>query len=189
MFRLIVATDVHHGIAKDNQIPWTLKKDLTFFKETTSLAPSPKKNVIIMGRKTHEAMGQRVLPNRINIVLTTNTNYQVPGIIPCTSLKEAITYCHNLSNLHHVYIIGGQQVYQEALQSLPIEYIYKTIVHADASCDRFFPDITHSHELVSQSTHERENNLTFHIEVWRRNAAVTPPLSEWFRALQAAGLV
>lgn len=189
MFRLIVATDIHHGIAKNNQIPWTLKKDLAFFKETTSLAPAQKKNVIIMGRKTHEAMGQRVLPGRINIVLTSQSNYQVPGIIPCASLKEAITYCHNLSNLHHVYIIGGQQVYEEALQSIPIEYIYKTVVYTDAQCDRFFPDITDTHELVSQSTNERENNLTFHIEVWRRNPAGAPPLTGWFKALQVAGLV
>lgn len=189
MIRLIVATDINQGIAKDNQIPWTLKKDLAFFRETTSHAPSQKKNAIIMGRKTHEAMGQRVLPGRINIVLTTRTNYAVPGVVPCASLKEAIIYCHNMSNVHHIYIIGGQQVYEEALQTLPIEYIYKTVVYTDAQCDRFFPDISSTHELVSQSVNERENNLTFHIEVWRRNPATNTSIAHWYHALLVAGIV
>lgn len=169
MIRVIVATDINQGIAKDNQIPWHLKKDLTFFKETTSLAPAGKRNAVIMGRKTHQAMGQKVLPNRLNIVLTTQSHYNIPGVVPCASLKEALTYCKNLEIIHHIYIIGGQQVYEEALNTptLPIDYIYKTVLHHDYSCDRFFPDLNGQFEEVSRSETEKEGEILFHMEVWR----------------------
>lgn len=169
MIRLIVATDVHNGIAKNNQIPWSLKKDLAFFKETTCYAPKGMKNAIIMGRKTHEAMNKRVLPGRLNIVLTSSEHYDVPGAVPCASMKEALLFCRNLTNIHHIYIIGGQQVYEEALQNQPVEYIYKTVVYGNYDCDRTFPDITGRFEMVSQSAPDREGDISFHIEVWRRN--------------------
>lgn len=168
MILVIVATDINHGIAKNNQIPWHLKKDLTFFKETTSKAPKNKTNVIIMGRKTHEAMGQRVLPNRINIVITSNPDYYVPGVITYPSLEQAVKDAQTYSVVHNIYIIGGQQIYEEALKKLPVEYIYKTVLYNHYDCDRFFPPIDHLFELVSCSVTESEADISYHIEVWRR---------------------
>ena len=51
MYQIIVATDCSDGISKDNKIPWTLKKDMAFFKEITTQSSSNKINVVIMGRK------------------------------------------------------------------------------------------------------------------------------------------
>ena len=54
--------DKNRVIGKNNQLPWHLPADLTFFKQVTMGHP------IIMGRKTFESIG-RVLPGRENIIL------------------------------------------------------------------------------------------------------------------------
>jgi len=50
-------------IGANGKIPWHLPEDFKWFKQTTS------GNVVIMGRKTFESLGQP-LPNRINVVLS-----------------------------------------------------------------------------------------------------------------------
>ena len=66
MFELIVALTPNLVIGKDNTIPWYVTEDLQLFKKLTS------QNIIIMGRKTYESLPKKPLPNRCNIVLTSN---------------------------------------------------------------------------------------------------------------------
>jgi dihydrofolate reductase len=75
---LVVAIDANNGIGINNQLPWHLPEDLAHFKRTTSGHP------IIMGRKTFDSIG-RPLPNRRNIVITRNPDWQHAGVEAVTS--------------------------------------------------------------------------------------------------------
>ena len=63
-FKAIAAMSLNRVIGAGNQIPWHLPEDFKWFKRMTS------GNVVIMGRKTFASLGNKPLPNRINIVLS-----------------------------------------------------------------------------------------------------------------------
>ncbi len=127
----IVAMSENRVIGDHNHLPWHLPADLKHFKTLTKGHP------ILMGRKTFESIG-RPLPNRTNIVITSNPTFKAPGCIVVTSIDEAIQ--HALSNNNEeIFIIGGANVFQ---QSMPyVSRIYLTIVHEEFEGDAFFPEI------------------------------------------------
>lgn len=128
---VIVAVDENNAIGKDNDLIWHLSDDLKRFKELTSGNP------IIMGRKTFESF-PKPLPNRKHIVITRQTNYKAPeGVIIVHSIEEAIDAVKNETN---PFIIGGGQIYKEAL--LFANKIELTRVHYTFdSADTFFPPL------------------------------------------------
>ena len=69
MINVIVAHDLNRCIGKDGKIPWNIKGEKKQFKELTT------GNIVIMGRKTYESIGKK-LPDRINIVITSNENFK-----------------------------------------------------------------------------------------------------------------
>src|SRR5262245_10605196 len=93
-FDIVVATDMNSGIGKDGQLPWNLPGDLRHFKDVTSRAKSPlKKNAVIMGRKTWEALPDkfRPLPGRVNLVLTHNKKLSFPpGVLQADNIDSAL---------------------------------------------------------------------------------------------------
>ena len=85
-----------------------------------------------MGRKTFESIG-RPLPGRVNVVLTRNASYQKDGIKVVGTLQEALTFLKD----HRVFIIGGAQLYKEALPLVDVAWV--TEVDASPEADAFFP--------------------------------------------------
>ncbi len=82
---LIVALSENKVIGNKGKIPWHIPKDLKRFRKLT------ENHVVVMGRKTFESIG-RILPNRINIVITKDKNYAVPtaSLKIVNSIEEAI---------------------------------------------------------------------------------------------------
>jgi dihydrofolate reductase len=141
MIALIVAIDQNNAIGKDNQLLWHLPKDLSFFKNVTS------GNAIIMGRKTFESIG-KALPNRRNIVISTQADLQYIGAEIVGSLAAAIDLVGNAD----CYIIGGGSIYQQSLTKVNRLYITKVAASFDA--DTFFPTINWDEwTLVSKEDH------------------------------------
>lgn len=128
---IIVAVDENNAIGKDNDLIWHLSDDLKRFKELTS------GNTIIMGRKTFESF-PKPLPNRKHIVITRQKDYRAPeGVVVVNSIKEALDKVKNDKN---PYIIGGGQIYSEALPLA--NKIELTRVHyAFDEADTFFPPV------------------------------------------------
>src|SRR5258708_16745603 len=62
-FKAIAAMSLNRVIGAGNKIPWHLPEDFKWFKKMTM------GNVVVMGRKTFESLGQP-LPNRKNLILT-----------------------------------------------------------------------------------------------------------------------
>jgi dihydrofolate reductase len=125
---IIVATDKQGGIGFNNKLPWHLPEDLAHFKRTTTGHP------IIMGRKTFESIG-RPLPNRRNIVITRNAQWQQTGIETAQSIDAAAEMVQG----SEAFIIGGAQIYTEALPRT--DRLMVTEIDKDFDCDTFFPEI------------------------------------------------
>lgn len=140
MINIIVAADENNTIGKDNDLIWHLPDDLKFFKQKTSGHP------IIMGRKTFESVG-RPLPNRTNIIITRDKNYQVDGCVVVNSLDEALSTTED----EEVFIVGGAEIYKQALPYT--DRVYLTRVHDSFDGDRFFPELGSDWEEVESILH------------------------------------
>jgi dihydrofolate reductase len=72
---LIVAQDAERGIGSNGGLPWKLSKEMKYFAQATTAAPSGKKNAVIMGRTTWEGIPAKFRPlkNRINVVLSSKS--------------------------------------------------------------------------------------------------------------------
>ncbi|MDK2124288.1 dihydrofolate reductase [Parachitinimonas caeni] len=124
---LIAAVARNGVVGIDNKLPWHLPDDLKYFKATTSGHP------ILMGRKTFESIG-RPLPNRRNIVLTTQAGWQAAGCEVVHSLDAALAL---VSDEPEIFVIGGAQLYAA---TLPLAgKLYLTEIDADFAGDAYFP--------------------------------------------------
>ncbi|RZK50264.1 MAG: dihydrofolate reductase [Pedobacter sp.] len=126
---LVVAIAENYAIGKNNQLLWHLPADLKHFKTITS------GHSIIMGRKTFESIG-KPLPNRRNIIISRQTNLEIPGIELVNSLSQALQLTESE---HEIFIIGGAMIYEEALPYA--QKIYLTRVKASFEADAFFPKL------------------------------------------------
>jgi len=146
---LIVAVAENNVIGKDNDLIWRLPKDMKFFKETTL------NHHIITGRKNYVSIPQkfRPLPNRINIVLTRQTDFKEEGCVIKHSLEAAIAHAKD-NNETELFIIGGGQIYKEALEKGLIDRMYITHVQHQFDGDTFFPAINNE---VWETVSEIEN--------------------------------
>jgi dihydrofolate reductase len=126
---LIAAIDENRVLGKDNQLIWHLPEDLKRFKRLTT------GHAIIMGRKTFESL-PKALPNRHNIVITRNHEFNQEGVTVCHSLQEAI---EQAGNDEQPFVIGGGQIYEQALGMAAV--IELTKIHAQFEGDVFFPEI------------------------------------------------
>jgi len=126
---IMVAIAENHAIGKNNQLLWHLPADLKHFKDTTS------GHTVIMGRKTFDSVG-KPLPNRRNIVITRNTELQMPGVEVVSDLESAIALCNHDDE---VFIVGGAQIYRMAMGIT--DKIYLTVVKGNFEADTFFPPI------------------------------------------------
>lgn len=162
--QIVVAYARNRVIGRDNDLPWRLPGDLAHFKRTTLGCP------IIMGRKTWESLG-RPLPGRMNVVVSRNADYQAPGATVCGSLSEALATC---SDAPRVCIIGGEQLFREALSS--VEEIIATEIGADVEGDTFFPELAPTEwEEVERLPQPEENGLQYDFVTLRRKAETARP--------------
>lgn len=149
MIALIVAIDQNNAIGKDNQLLWHLPKDLQFFKNVTA------GNAIIMGRKTFESIG-KALPNRRNIVISTQKDLQYAGAEITSSLNAAIELVGKADG----YIIGGGSIYEQSLTL--VDRLYITKVAASFNADTFFPSINWDEwTLVSKEDHPTDEKHAY----------------------------
>ena len=124
---LIVAVYDDWGIGRDGTQPVALSADRKFFRETTKGA------MVIAGRRTiADFPGQKPLPGRINLALTTQ-QIEIPGFTVVHSPQEAVAMAENAPR---AFVIGGGSVYRQMLQycdtsSIVIAHRLSTIYNAD----------------------------------------------------------
>ena len=148
---LIAALGRNNEIGKENMLLWNMPADMKHFRETTS------GHVVIMGRKTYESIGQP-LPNRRNIVITRNTEFTAPGIEIAHSLAEAIDIVQTdgAGWDGEVFVIGGAQLYAEAIDMADTLYITR-IDSEVPEADAFFPEFGPAEwKEIARETHESD---------------------------------
>ncbi len=144
MISIIVAVARDGVIGGENRLLWHIREDLQRFKHITTGHP------VVMGRKTFESLG-RPLPNRTNVVITRNKDYQAQGCTFAGSLEEALAL---FPASEEVFVIGGAQIYAQALPLA--DRFYLTRVDAAYAGDTFFPAYDPEQwEVAFSERHER----------------------------------
>lgn len=177
-FQIVVAATKGHGIGKDGTLPWKLPTDMKFFKElTTSTASSAKQNAVVMGRHTWESIPGKFCPlaGRVNVVLTrTGTISPSPpeGVVVSKSFGAAMEVLGSKpyeQQVETVFVIGGGQVYREAMASPLCKVIHLTEVDGNVDCDTFMPAVDmNTFRLWAASIPVLENGLRISFETYVR---------------------
>lgn len=128
---VIVVVDNKWGIGRDNNLLFRLKKDMAFFKQTTT------GKVVVMGANTFKSFPHGALPNRINIVLD-DGGTQYPNTISVSSISE-LNETLSEYNSDDIFVIGGAQFYAFMLNRCKVAYVTK--VSADGNAQVFFPNL------------------------------------------------
>ncbi len=156
---IIVAMDENQLIGNNNALPWHLPADLQYFKQTTS------GKTVLMGRKTYDSIG-RPLPNRRNIVISRNPDFQAPGIETASNIDAALALAKNDAE---IMIIGGASFYQQTLQNA--HRIYITEVKGSFKGDAHFPKFNRADFIeTSRESHaaDEKNNSAYDFVVLDR---------------------
>ena len=130
MITFIWAQDKKGAIGKDGTLPWHLPNDMKFFKTMTT------GHTVVMGRKTFESMNSRPLPNRRNIIITRQKDYQVKNAEVIHSPEELNDF---IDNNEDIYIIGGSEIYRLFLPYA--QSLWQTEIEHDFEGDTFFPEV------------------------------------------------
>ena len=146
---IITAMTRSRVIGDGNHLPWSIPEELRYFKKITLNKP------IIMGNSTFASVGNRPLPNRLNIVLTRdqqksvdyNQQYDHKKIIFVNDVEASIQAAKNFYSHQNIdiddpkaqiMVIGGAKIYQ---QFLPIaSKLYISMIKDDYDGDILFPE-------------------------------------------------
>jgi dihydrofolate reductase len=140
---LIAALAPNMGIGEGDRLPWKMPRDMKFFRLTT------RGHVVMMGRKTFETFGCRPLPHRFNIVLSRTRSYKGENLISARSIEEAIDIGLHMTNRVRLFVIGGGNVYRQAIDfadEMYLTYVEKAEATQDLFgdesfyADTFFPE-------------------------------------------------
>lgn len=156
MFNIVVCMDEKMGIGKDGDLPWKIPEEMEWFKNLTSYTFSEdKQNAVIMGRKTWESIPEkyRPLPGRHNIVITRKAGSpECPDYgdaDACGSLEFALEYTAKRPDIEQIFVIGGAEIYKEAVNHPDCHTIFASVLSDSYECDTFFPELPNHFLLLS----------------------------------------
>ena len=155
---LIAAVAKNRAIGYQNKLLFAIKEDMEHFKRLTM------GHVIIMGCHTFESLPNGALPHRKNIVISKSQSV-FKGCTRASSFEEALTMCQKEAE---VFVIGGEQVYKEAITQA--DKLYLTEIDAPAEqADAYFPAYNSWH-LVAHEAHKKseDNPFAFAFTVYQR---------------------
>ena len=160
---IIVAISENNGIGKDNDLLWYLPSDMRFFRKTTL------GHCVITGRKNYESIPEKYRPlaKRTNIIVTRNANYKADGAVVKNSLEEALEFAKS-ENESEVFIIGGGQIYKEAMGKNVIDKMYVTHVAKNYDADTFFPEIELSNWNIEGRFALESESFTAEVRVYEK---------------------
>lgn len=155
-----------NGLGYHNDLLYQLPEDMKHFRDTTS------GHIVIMGRKTWESIPDKFRPlsNRENIVITRQTDYVAGGAKLVSSIEEAIGLAQSNSSDKEVFIIGGSEIYTQALPLA--DRLYLTVIDGEKPADVFFPeykDIFTNEKILQKKALSSPTGLWYSISLFTRN--------------------
>lgn len=153
---IVVAHSKNNVIGFNGSMPWHFSEDLKWFKQTTIGGG------IIMGRKTFESIG-RPLPQRTSIVISSKVDKIHPNVLMASSLSKALEIGTSLP-LPKLFIVGGGEIYKQALILNLVNTIYLTEIDKVIEGDTFFPALSKEewNYTLLQSIIENNTTLNFY---------------------------
>jgi dihydrofolate reductase len=160
---IIAAIGSNNELGADNQLLWHLPIDFKWFIQNTKGKP------VIMGRKTMESLG-KPLKNRLNIVLSRQLNEVAEGFVLVKSWEEAFDVAKH-AETSEIMIIGGAQIYEQALEFA--DKLYITHVGGDfENADTFFPPIDYPKytcSFVEDHNKDDQHQFDYSFKIYDRN--------------------
>jgi dihydrofolate reductase len=163
------------GIGSNGGIPWKCKADMDYFRQVTSNTSntsntdSLKKNAVIMGYNTWKSLPNKYkpLPNRYNVILSKNIEkgqaikceHDTDNVVTYSSFLEAHIELSNKEEIEQIFIIGGETLYKECIQSKYCITLYVNTINQEyENIDTFFPlidsniyELTHQEDLIENN--------------------------------------
>lgn len=134
--KTIVAVDKYWGIGKNNDLLFSLKEDMKYFREKTL------NKVIVMGSNTLLSFpGSKPLKNRTNIVLYPGG--QRDDCIVAQTLEELFELLKGYKS-DDIFVVGGAMFYKTMLPYCDTAYITK--VDANGQATHFFENLDEMEE-------------------------------------------
>lgn len=153
---LIAAVDKNWAIGLDNKLLVSIPEDMKFFRTTTI------GKVVVMGRKTLESFPNgRPLKNRVNIVLTSDVNYNVNDAVIVHSMEELLEELKKY-NSEDIYVIGGESIYRQMVDMCDVAHITK--IDYEYQADSYFPNLDEKEEW--SITADSEEQTYFDLEFY-----------------------
>lgn len=154
MIRFIAAIDSKRGLADDSGIPWDLPSDRDYYRAKVKHHP------YVIGYNTY-AQHTKPLDDTPTYVATNSVEELRPGFTKVADASEFIKSCQE-----DVWVGGGAGLFASTLDLA--DELYLTRIGEDFKCTKFFPNFENDFELISQSDPQKENDITFRYEVWKR---------------------
>ena len=159
---IITAVCKNNGIGYMNELPWHFSKDLKYFARMTKNKPDiGEKNAVIMGRNTWDSLS-KPLPHRSNYVISRS----LEGNNIYNSIDNCLQHCRE-EKYTNAWIIGGQQIYELAMQRDDIDYLYLTKILQEFHCDTFFPCYAEKFECIKREE-EKEKEVSLLFEIYQQ---------------------
>lgn len=153
MINLIYAKTLEGVIGKDNKLPWHFKTDLQHFKEKTL------NQIVVMGSKTYDSLPVKPLPNRTNLILTSQHQQDYPDFTSMyyqDKLKSndntLVGYINSIDTILkinetiekeklpiEIYLIGGKSLIELGIKELATN-VYTTIIYYEYEGDTIVDD-------------------------------------------------
>lgn len=156
---IITAMSSNRVIGINNKLPWHIPEELQHFKQVTMGKP------MIMGRKTFESIGRRLLPGRKTIVLTRGHDLVGADFAVANSVAAALQAA---GDVEEVIVVGGAGVYKEFL---PLAHkLYLSIIPQEYAGDAFFPEF----DPTQWNLITTQDNEKFAVQVFTRTKNMVP---------------
>ena len=126
---LVAAVAQNRVIGRDNQMIWHIPEDFAFFKRFTSGKP------VLMGRKTWDSLPRKPLPNRRNIVVSRQADWQAEGAEVFADVQAALAAC---ADAPEIIVMGGEQIYVQTLALATDLRLTEVVLRPEG--DAFFPE-------------------------------------------------
>ena len=157
---LIAAVASNRCIGSGNAMPWHIAEDFAFFKRYTTGKP------IIMGRKTWDSLPRKPLPNRRNIVITRQADWQADSAEAVHDFQAALQAC---AGEREAVIIGGAQIYAIALPFATD--LRLTEIALNPAGDAYFPEFSRDEwREVAREAQVSERGLAYDFVHYQRAA-------------------
>ncbi len=161
MLSIIVAMAKNRAIGKDNQLIWHNSNDLKHFKQVTT------GHTVIMGYNTWQSLpGQKALPHRRNIIISTRLEQAPEGFELASSIAEAINM---VQDEEEVFIMGGGIIYEQFLPKA--DRLYLTRIDKAFEADTYFPYINFENwDLIDLEVIDDDPQVdySYRFEIWEK---------------------